>query len=201
MRLKSRRGFSLMELSLTLGVVGSIIGGIFIVRQSTSDKAQAEILLQQTLRLVQTTRIYFAGRALPSTAGDVTTYSSKNLRLAKVFPEDMCNSTCYTASTGSAKNTYGNPAYVSLPVLGGVPVINQFKIGYGSQSDGEPGAPKDACMFLAMRLSSRAVEVGAVSFEINGTAITTFPIGLSTAKTNCTSSKSNVVTITFNIRN
>ncbi len=189
-----KKGFSLLEAAVVLGVVGLVIGGVWGVYSSVRASMQSNLLHQQTLNLVSSVRDYYANRPLPAAAGSITS----TLQTKGRFPEEMCPANCLSASTPSSpspRNAYGGTATVNIP--NPATYSNQFYITYAS-------VDKKGCMELGMKLSARAPEIGLVSFSVgSGAPRTTFPIPLATLQTDCTPmppSKTISVTVYFNIR-
>jgi type II secretory pathway pseudopilin PulG len=185
---RRKRGFSLLEAAVVLGVVGLVIGGIWGVASSVRASMQANQLHQQTLNLVSSIRDYYANRPLPSVTADMT----DTLRTKGRFPEEMCPANCVAAISPSVlsyvRNAYGGTATVTIP--NPATYSNQFYITYLS-------VDKKGCMELGMKLSARAPEIGLVSFAAAGGARTTFPIPLTTLKGDC---PGNSITLYFKIR-
>ena len=183
---RRKRGFSLLEAAVVLGVVGLVIGGIWGVAASVRASMQANQLHQQTLNLVSSIRDYYANRPLPAAAGAITT----TLQTKGRFPEEMCPANCVAASIPGIiiRNAYGGTTNVTIP--NPATYSNQFYIIYTS-------VPQKGCMELGMKLSARAPEIGLVSFAAGGGARTTFPIPLTTLKSDC---PGNSITLYFKIR-
>jgi type II secretory pathway pseudopilin PulG len=184
---RRKRGFSLMEAAVVLGVVGLVIGGIWGVAASVRASMQSNQLHQQTLNLVSSIRDYYANRPLPAVAGAITsTLSGKG-----IFPEEMCPANCVSAASPSSPpplNAYGGTTTVTIP--NPATYSNQFSVTYLS-------VDKKGCMELGMKLSARAPEIGLVSFAAGGGTRTTFPIPLATLKGDCPGSN---ITLYFKIR-
>lgn len=183
--MRKRRGFSLTEAAIVLGIVGTVMGGIWAVAAATRASVQANQLHQQTLNLTKQVRDYYSARALPSASAAMTT----TFRSAGVFPEDMCPANCVSGTITTIYNSYGGTTTVAIPA-GSAP-INQFTVTYDT-------IPEKGCVQLAMMLSARSSEVGLVSYNA-GTSRTTFPIPLATIQGDCATT-GNTIVLTFKIR-
>lgn len=181
-------GFSLLEAAVVLGVVGSVVAGIWAVSASTRASMQANALHQQTLSLVKNVRDYYAGRALPpaASAGDITA----TLRTGSILPEEMCPANCVDGTITNVYNSYGGVVEVRLNDA--TDPVTTFNVIY-------TGVPEKGCIQLGMMLSARSSDVGLTSYDVAGPR-TTFPLSLSTLSADCAST-GNIVDIIFRIRN
>jgi prepilin-type N-terminal cleavage/methylation domain-containing protein len=185
-----RRGFSMVELSIALGIIGVVVSGIWVVASNTQQNMMASRLEQQTMILVKNVRDYYATRTLPAAQIVAATLTS-TLRTASVFPEEMCPANCVSGGVTTVYNAYGGTATVAIP--NETAPINHMEIAYADVTE-------KGCIETAMRLSARSSELGLYSYKVGAAAaITSFPISLATADSNCAAS--NTLTITFNIRN
>lgn len=192
MTTRCKKGFSLIETAIVLGLVGMVVGGIWVAMASTRASAQANQLQQQTLNLVKSVRDYYAARALPA-AGDITS----TLRTGGRFPEEMCPANC-VSGTGSTtiRNAYGGVTTVEIPNVTTYP--NQFTVRYTAVDE-------KGCVQLGMSLSARSAEVGLTGYSISteGSAspeYTTFPTPLATIQSDCRATN-NVLDLYLKIRN
>lgn len=186
----SHKGFSLLEMSIVLGIIAVVVGGIWAIASSTKSAVLATSLEQQTLRLVDNIRNYYVSRALP-TAQVVSATMTSTLRTAKVFPEDSCPANCVSGTITTIYNPYKGSTTVAVPNL--TSPINFVDID-------QAAVPERGCIELGIKLSSRATEIGLESYKVGSTTITTFPITLSTLDTACAATN-NTLTIRFKIRN
>lgn len=188
-----RRGFSLLEAAIVLGVVGVITAGLMTLMSSTNSAANASRTIQQIDLTVKSVRNYFITRALPSTATDASTnYTSAVMRAAGVFPEDTCPANCVSGSVTNVFNAYNGTITFSLPTTATIPDANRFKLVLTNIA-------KYGCVQLGLTFGNDAVNRGLYSFDANGTAYTTFPITLANLNTACSSATANTVTLIFYI--
>jgi len=185
----TRRGFSLLELSIVLGVVGIALGGVWAAVASSRTNMMANQLEQQTSLFVSNVRSYYSGRALPTTAMVAADFTPL-MAAANAYPGDMCNTTCAT-STFAPFNAFGGTANSSIPSVGSAP-YGEFQIIYSR-------VPKKACISFGSSLSANAPDSGLTYFQVGSTtAVTSFPVTLPTLNTNCAASNS--LTLRFRIR-
>lgn len=189
-----QKGFSLIEAAIVLGLIGLVIGGIWVAAASARAGTQASQFQQQTLNLVKNVRDYYAAQALPAAATVTGTLAGKG-----IFPSDMCPANCVSAAAAATpytvRNAYGGSTAVVIPNVTTYP--NQFTVTY--QSIDEKG-----CVELAMRLSARSAEVGLVSYFVSSNASasmrTTFPVPFATIQGDCAAT-GNTIDMNFKIRN
>lgn len=186
-------GVSLIEVSIVLGIVGTIIGGVWVVMAGGRESSRAATLQQQTIMTVRNIRDYYGGRALPTGVVGETTASTftGTLRAAGVFPEDMCPANCVSGTVTTILNVYSGATLVSI--VNTAP-YSTFNINFAQVA-------KRGCVALAMNLGARSTELGIVSFQANGgTVRSSFPVASSTIDSDCSSATANTVDVVFRIR-
>lgn len=192
----SMRGFSLVETAIVLGVVGVVTGGVVVAMSSARKAAISGQLQQQILVTVNNIRSYFAGRAMPTLAADITAnYTQSVMRAAGVFSEDMCPANCVSGSITTVYNVYGGTVTFALPDddANTLPDGNSVKLTL-------TGINRQGCIELGMKFGGRVNEIGLSGFKIgSNSTITTFAVPLSTLNTQCAAS--NTVVTYFKIRN
>ena len=186
---KRQRGFSLIEISVVLGVAGAVTAGIWAVASSTRDNTQVMQAAQQTLLLVKNTRDYYSSRALPAAAISASTHTA-TLRAARVFPTDMCDDAC--VSSGDPKNVYSQAVTVAIPNITPTP-INEIEIVYENMSI-------KACTALGARLTANAATDGLTRFSTDEDTHTTFPVLPSVLTATCDSGAGNEIDVTLRYR-
>ena len=194
----TRRAFSLIEAALVMGVVGVVIGGVWMGLSSIRNAAMDKTFLQQTMTTVQNVRTYFATRPLPSTAADASTnYTDAVMRAAKVFPEDTCSGNCIVDAAATARTVFGSTMKFSLPLLGAFPQPNKFRISVFSSS----GFTRAHCLAWAIALGAQADTIGLLSID----SVTSFPlnpaiVGVSAKPAPICDDEMTAYTLTFKIR-
>jgi len=169
-----RRGFSLVETAVVLGIMGLLIGAIWVVAATARSYMRRAALIQQTDVLVYKLRDYYSVRPIPQLSTDLMDSSTlstwrANLRLARVFPDDMCGTDCVgntvTRVVGpvAPATPYEGPVEIGIPNM---PVpINAFYITYSSLQ--RPAyLPREACVALGMAFAARASSSGLRSIII-----------------------------------
>jgi prepilin-type N-terminal cleavage/methylation domain-containing protein len=185
----SRRGFSLLEMAIVLGVVGVIIAGVWTLAATAREKSQLSQANQQINLLLRNTRDYYAARALPSAAVVAATFTG-TLRSVSVFPETMCSPACVSGAL-TVRHAFGAEATVAIPSL--TAPINQIGVVLSALT-------KAQCVGLGSSLTTQSQALGLTQFKVGATTHTSFPVSPTTLNTTCASATSNSVELRFLIR-
>ncbi len=196
-----KRGFNLIESAIVLGVVGLVIGGIWVASSAMIENHKVNKTVADIQLIVKSTQnLVSISDAILTVAqnGGVSTHIESTLLDASAFPADWIK--------GSQRyNPFGGNVTVIIP-SGSTSVSKpRFEIWLYS-------IPKAACIKLVAKLSGIAAmagEVGTGGFnesafrstlgEIvvypSGWWTTTFPTSLATAATACDQSTNTVIPV------
>lgn len=207
-----KRGFSLIEMSIMLGLFGIVTAGLWTVIGSTNQKLKITRTQEHIRTIVTNVRDYYAGRALPTAAksGLAPDYFTDTMRRAGVFPEDLCSTSCVADAGvsvpvynvyGSGSSSYEN--YISIPSTTGFnEVYVQFRMFGMSTAKFRP-----LCYQIASYFSSQAPTIGLTYFRAGGgmgagPAIASFPTTMSAIEGTCnvTGGGGTILTFGFKIR-
>lgn len=170
----SRRGFNLVEAAIVLGVVGLVIGGIWVAAAEIKARKNISDTMAAVLQTVQTVRKLYSG--LPITSANITT----SMITAGAIPAD------FVKTSTTTQNPWNGGLYVGLSTSGnGIISITL---------DGLPRAP---CLELLSRFSTMEhTLVAQGTFQVQeGNSVT-----IANVTSACPSSTSNVLNIQYSVR-
>lgn len=156
-----RRGFSLVESAIVLGVVGLVIGGIWVAAETMYENYKVNKTVEGILFVINNTRTLISYREseeighLPiATTQGITEFLSN----AGAFPKDWV----YTSGV-NAQTSFGNPIRFGnrispVPALQGIPIIE------GGLFD----LTKSECAKIAVKLAATAGNVGWLTNGADG---------------------------------
>lgn len=113
----TKRGFSLIEAAIVLGVVGLVIGGIWVAAASVQENRRQSRYLSQILEIVQNVRRQYKGFVVPETFLAGLPKES----WPAFFPGDMITSSTYPQSPWGTNvhvvlNCDSCPQYIGVSV-------------------------------------------------------------------------------------
>ncbi|HEU0117110.1 MAG TPA: type II secretion system protein [Alphaproteobacteria bacterium] len=202
MTMKSRtaqRGFTLTEIAIVLGIIGLILGAIWVAASAVYNNLRVS---KATTELLQTAQAIRALYATATTTGDAAgTDETQNYCKASVFPSDMVTNPCAAVAPFATDPWGGSVMATSQTVTN---AGDAFGIEFSTVPQGacislltsNTGAGRDAGLWYA---NATAAAVGAAAF---GAAASTFPITATTAATACavTGTAGNFVQFKFKLR-
>lgn len=147
---RKRRGFNLVEAAIVLGVVGLVIGGIWVAAAAVQSNLRKSDASKGLIQIVQNVRNLYYGQAGPNSEVDVTT----QLIQANVIPGDFIRGT-------TAVNPWNGYVSVTLD-------SSSMAVQYDA-------VPRDACIELSSRNTNISTGIGLTQMAIGSTLVTTFP--------------------------
>ena len=166
---KRQQGFNLIEAAIVLGVVGLVIGGIWVAAAAVQSNLRESDASKGLLQIVQNVRNLYYGQT-PSTT--TTTNITTALISANAIPGD------FVVSTTSARNPFNGAVTVNLTGNPNDTIQVVFE-----------DVPKDSCIELTSKNTSLSSGIGLSSIVISDgsttTTVTTFPYLPTVAATDC----------------
>lgn len=172
---KRQRGFNLVEAAIVLGVVGLVIGGIWVAAAAVQSNLRKSDASKGLIQIVQNVRNLYYGQT-PTVTANITT----QLINANALPGNMINGT-------AGVNPWNGSVTVSIAGAS----FDQVDVLFGS-------VPRDGCIELTSRNTNISTGVGLSQILINSTTVTTFPYLPTVAATDCVAT--NTVTWRFGLR-
>jgi prepilin-type N-terminal cleavage/methylation domain-containing protein len=171
---RAQKGFTLTEIAIVLGVIGLILGSIWVAASSVYNNQKNGKATQQLLAVSQSVRSLYA---TATTIGDAAgTDETATYIAAKVFPADMVN-----AAGTATVNPWNGTVMVTSQTLASAGDM------FGIELNGVPtsacinlltantGTGRDTGLYYA---SASATAKGAAAY---GATATTFPVTAATA--------------------
>ena len=186
-----RRGFTLTEIAIVLGIIGVILGAIWIAASTVYGNLRISKTISQLVRVSQATRALYA--MTPTMVDAAGTDETTVFINANVFPGDMING----AATANAWDS---------TVMVTAQTISQTGDAFGVEYNGVPTAPcisllsattgagRDSGLYYA---SASAAPKGATAY---GAAATGFPVNTTVAAPLCTAAKTVSIQWVFKLK-
>ncbi len=179
---KAKRGFNLIEAAIVLGVIGLVIGGIWVAAAAVQQNLRESDASKGLIQIVQNVRALYYGQS-PTATATVTT----DLIAANAIPANfIINST-------TARNPWNGA--VAVRIAGAS--FDKIEIDYNS-------VPKESCISLTSKNTNITTGIGLSQMVIDATTggtdttVTSFPYLPTSASTNC--GTTNLITWQFGLR-
>ena len=174
---RRRKGFNLVEAAIVLGVIGLVIGGIWVAAAAVQSNLRKSDASKGLIQIVQNVRNLYYGQS-PSATADITT----QLINANAIPGNFISGT-------SALNPWNGDITVSIAT--GASTADSIDVAF-------EGMPRDACIELTSRNTNISTGVGLSRLSIGSTNVTAFPYLPTQAASDCAAT--NTVTWRFGLR-
>ena len=168
------RGFTLTEAAIVLGIVGLLLGAIWVAAAAVYNNMRISTTTTQILQIAQAVRAMHATTTSITTGGDL----APTLAQAGAIPKDMMDN----AIPPSITNVWGGAVRITATTaaVGGTPAQQAFTITY-------EGVPTAACSDLLVRNTGSGRDSGLLQAGAGGnnTPAANMPIQVTSAVQQC----------------
>jgi hypothetical protein len=139
-RRAAKKGFNLIEAAIVLGIVGLVVGGIWVAATSVYANLRSKRATDELLSIVQGVRaLYATSSSFGAAVGDITPLMAQ----ANVIPSDMLSTTPNLATSANTMNPWSGQVGIVVPGAGAINAT-QFAVVFSN-------VPPTACVDLLMR--------------------------------------------------
>ncbi len=192
-----RKGFSLTELAIVLGVIGLILSGLWGVVAIVRENMKRSETKEQIYVLVNNVRNHYLNfacatpdQACPPGSTNLTDYLFKKSALPYEMVRDRTAGT-WVADHPWYPGTAGGSVRVLAGDAGDVNTDSFFRVELR-------GVNEDSCLALASKLTGTGTPKGIISLDINGTDFTVLPVAPEDADGPCAGS--DTLTLLYTLR-
>jgi Tfp pilus assembly protein FimT len=182
------RGFTLTEAAIVLGIVGMILGAIWVAAAAVYNNLRVNKTSTQLLQIAQSVR------SIHSTQNAVdANITAVIVAQAGGIPKDMLDSP--TAPT-SVTDIWGGAVAIGPASSSATTPNDSFYIDF-------PNVPSQACADLSVQTTGSGRDSGLIGVSYTAATpatATTFPINISTATTSCGNGLSKDIVFTFKLK-
>jgi len=190
---KTSRGFTLTELAIVLGIIGLILGAIWVAASKVYQSNRTDTAVKEIQTILSGYRSLYSTHAVDTGAGSWTDLTCVGVN-SGFFPNDMIppGTTCSAGNTAS----YPQHPWNSWLQVNGVQDWQAIMLVF-------IGLPRDACNSLAQQVSAAG---DLVWEDINGTPVSLPPLGNGTPFTasqiaaTCSAGNTNFIYFAFKAR-
>ncbi len=151
---RSLRGFTLMEVIIVIGVLGFMLGGIWMITATVREQQQIQSTFGHMMMIVQNVKSLYAKTHKINTPSN---FNTANMVKAGIFPEEILDA---TSIPPVPKTVWDTDIELSAPTT------TSFTLLY------EATIPNVACRTLIGRAVGTERDPGLISISANGSAFT-----------------------------
>lgn len=163
------RGFTLTEAAIVLGIVGLILGAIWVAAAAVYNNLRVTTTSNQILQIVQSVRSMHATQTTVDSG-----ITGSLVAMAGGMPKD----TLQVSGTNTPTNVWGGAINVTAFTSSGGIADDAFTVTYSS-------VPVSACIDLLVRNTGVNRDTGLIGAGSTASNSTTFPVTISTASGQC----------------
>jgi type II secretory pathway pseudopilin PulG len=199
---RPRRGFTLTEAAIVLGIVGLILGAIWVAAGAVYTNLRVNTTNRQMLAIAQAVRSLYSTQSTVETGVASTNAAQQIYVKAGVFPKDMLDN---TLPDPNIRDSWGGQSAITASPDGGVAGA-AFGVQFANVPQsacisllvGNTGPGRDAGLTgVNIQTGDNAMFADAATFSIAAGA---FPITATTAQTQCSDAIHNTVMFIFRLR-
>lgn len=179
---RNMRGFTLTEAAIVLGIVGLILGAIWVAAAAVYNNLRVTTTSNQLLQIVQSVRSMHATQ-------QTVDASISGLLVAKAggMPKDMLRLNASGIPT-AVEDVWGGDVAIAAAASNGA-----FSVSFED-------VPQGPCSDLLVRNTGSGRDSGLIGAGNASATNTTFPLNISTAVGACANATSNTVVFTFRLK-
>jgi prepilin-type N-terminal cleavage/methylation domain-containing protein len=211
-----KRGFTLTEIAIVLGIIGLILGAIWVAAAAVYTNLRTSKTTTQLLTITQNLRALYATSASVDPAADMTTIPFTNVAAgaqttyiqSNIFPADAVITTSGKATTYTVEDAWG--ASINIVSAKAVATSDSFAINFDNvpvsacitilTSNTGPGRDPALYGFGVAASGGLAIAATATAGNNIGATPTLFPLAASTAQTKCTAPGTTGVNVAFQFK-
>jgi len=165
---KKNKGFTLTEIAIVLGIIGLILGAVWVAASAVYTNMRVSKALTETAHIVQAIRSVYAGQNAIDSMDGIDETSS--FIAAKVFPSDSIspdNTTVYAPWTGSTITIISTT--INVVYINNAPgfIINFVNI------------PQSACISMLVSATGASRDTGFIQINTSSSGFSSFADSLS----------------------
>ncbi len=188
LRRKNRKGFSLTEMAIVLGVFGLILGGLWATVSLVKERARRDEAVSRVAIAVRNIREFYLGRGFVLTPAGVGTQAALTSYLLEqgILPAEMIKDRSAGSGHFEAVHEWDGGAFqICSAGCFSANSTSEFSVRFRS-------LPQGACVALATRLSGYGGASGLLKLFVNNNQQANLPLTVADAVAACSDPNSSV---------